>query len=469
MKVVFLQDVMFEYFGPMYISAVLKKAGHRVDLIIPKNRTYFNEMKEAQVLALSCMSSGHQWYLDRAKEVKEKLGIPVVMGGPHPTFFPEVINSPYLDYICLGEGEQAMLDLVRALEKGEDTEHIPNIWTKNNQNPLRPIPDDLDEIPFADRTLYYKYPFLRNLSTKKFLASRGCPFHCTFCYNHTIQEMYRGKGRFVRMRKPEKVIEEIQDVLGRYPCRTVRFSDDSFAVSTSWFKQFAELYKKEIGLPWTFLLRADELDEETIRLAKEASCHSAYFGIESGSERIRNGILQKHISNEDIHRLAGLLDKAKIKFGTYNMVGSPTETLEEALSTVQINIDIKTDIPTCSILQPYPRTKLFDDCRESGLIRADFNPDDLPTMFEESPMRLENKRPLENLHKLFYLAVKFPFLFPLVKALIHWPANPLFKLIFFLSYGHRSFTAFNAGILESIQLGLSLRKTVYKISAKNLF
>jgi radical SAM superfamily enzyme YgiQ (UPF0313 family) len=453
---------MFEYFGPMYISAVLKKAGHQVDLVIPKNKTYLQELEGAQVLALSCMSSGHQWYLDRAREVKEKLRIPVVMGGPHPTFFPEVIHSPSLDYVCLGEGEQAMLDLVRALEKGGDTEHIPNIWTKNNRNPIRPPADDLDQIPFADRTLYYKYPFLRKLSTKKFLASRGCPHHCTFCYNPTIQEMYRGRGRFVRTRRPEKVIEEIQDVLSRYPCRTVRFSDDSFALNKSWFQRFVELYKKKIGLPWTFLLRADELDEQTIRLAKDAGCHSAYFGIESGSERVRNSILQKNIANQDIYRLAGLLKKARVKFGTYNMVGAPTETLEEAFCTVQINIDIKTDIPMCSIVQPYPRTKLFDYCRDKGLIRADFNPDDLPTMFEESPVSLENKRPLENLHKLFYLAVKFPFLFPLVKKLIHGPPNPLFKLIFFLSYGHRSFSAFHAGIMESLQLGLSLRKTVYK-------
>jgi anaerobic magnesium-protoporphyrin IX monomethyl ester cyclase len=462
MRVVFLQDVLFEYFGPMYISAVLKKAGHQVDLVIPKHKTYLRELEGAQVLALSCMSSGHQWYLDRAKEVKKKLKIPVVMGGPHPTFFPEVIHSPYLDYICLGEGEQAMLDLVRALEKGGDTEHIPNIWTKNNQNPLRPLPNDLDEIPFADRALYDKYPFLRNLSTKKFLASRGCPHQCTFCYNHRIQEMYRGQGRFVRMRRTEKVIEEIQDVLSRTPCRTVRFSDDSFALSKSWFRQFVELYKQKIGLPWTFLLRADELDEETVRLAKDAGCHSAYFGIESGSERVRNGILQKNITDKDIYRIAGLLKKARIKFGTYNMVGAPTETLEEAFRTVQLNIDIKTDIPTCSIVQPYPRTKLFDYCRDRGLIQADFHPDDLPTMFEESAIRLENKRPLENLHKLFYLAVKFPFLFPLVKSLIHWPPNPLFKLIFFFSFGHRSFTAFHAGILESLRLGLSLRKTVYK-------
>ena len=462
MKVVFLQDVLFEYFGPMYISAVLKKAGHRVDLIVPKDRRYIHDLKDAGLLALSCMTSGHQWYLERAREVKKELGLPVILGGSHPTFFPEVVDDPSVDYICVGEGEQAMLDLVHALESGGDTDNIPNIWTKRRQNPLRRVQEDLDEIPFADRALHGKYRLIRNLSTKKFLASRGCPFDCTFCYNHCLQEMYRGKGRLVRMRKPGKVIEEIQAVLRHYPCRTVRFSDDSFALNKNWFKEFAALYKKEIGLPWTFLLRADELDEESVCLAREANCHSAYFGIESGSERIRNGVLNKAISDEDIRRIAGLFKKYRIRFGTYNMVGSPTETLAEAFRTVKLNIDIKTDIPTCSIVQPYPRTRLFNYCQEQGLIPKDFSPEDLTTMFEETPLRLENKRPLENLHKLFYLAVKMPFLFPWIKKWIHWPPNPFFKLIFFLSYGHRSWVSFNAGFWETIRLGFSLRKTVYK-------
>lgn len=459
MKIVFLQNVMFEYFGPMYLSAILKRAGHQVDIIVPGKKDYIEEMKDADLLALSCMSAGHQWYLDRAKEVKERLGIPVVLGGPHPTYFPEIVNNPSVDYICVGEGEYAILDLVNAIENGVDTENIPNIWTKRSKNPLRPITGDIDNIPFPDRELYSKYPLLRALPTKKILASRGCPFNCTYCYNHSIQQMYRGKGRFVRIRKPEKVIEEIKGIIGKYPCKTVRFSDDSFALDKNWFKEFITLYKNEIGLPLTFQLRADQLDEECIKLAKEAGCQSVFFGIESGSERIRNGILQKNITTESIYNMANLLKKYKIKFGTFNMVGNPTETLDEVFSTVQLNIDIKTDLPTCSILQPYPRTKLFDYCKEHGLLEADFDPADMTTYFDKSPLKIENKQQVENLHKLFYISVKFPWCYPLVKKMIYWRPNPLFKLIFLLSYAHRSYTSFNVSILESARIGLELKKT----------
>ena len=139
MKVVFLQDIMFEYFGPMYISAVLKKAGHEVDMVIPKDKHYINEIRGAGLVALSCMSSGHQWYLNRAREIKKQLGVTIIFGGPHPTFFPEIINQPCVDYICIGEGEYAILDLANALEKGGDTEHIPDIWTKKNKKPTKAI------------------------------------------------------------------------------------------------------------------------------------------------------------------------------------------------------------------------------------------------------------------------------------------------------------------------------------------
>ena len=461
MKVFFLQDMLFEYFGPMYLSAVLKKNGHETEIVIPKDKDYIKELKGAGLVALSCMSSGHQWYLDRAKEIKEQLGIPILFGGPHPTYFPEIIKESQVDYVCVGEGEYAILDLVNALEQGKDTEHIPNIWTKNNKNDVRP-PLDLDTLPFPDRELFYKYKFLRNMPTKKFITGRGCPFQCTFCYNHKVQELYSGKGRFVRRTSPQRAIEEIKLVKEKYPLKTVRFSDDTFAMDKKWFNDFMTIYKKEIHLPFTFLLRADELDEDSIRLAKEANCHSVYFGIESGSERIRNEVLKKNIMNKDIYRTAKLLKKYKIKFGTYNMVGNPTETLEEAFSTIQMNIDIKADVPFCSIIQPYPRTKLYDICIEKGLIKKDFNADDLTTMYEETPMHIENKKEIENLHKLFYISIKFPFIFPLVKKAIKLPHNPLFNFIFLLSYAHRSFKSFNAGLLDSIKLGFQLKKTVFK-------
>src|SRR3989344_5279255 len=108
MKVVFMQYMVFEAFGPMYISSTLKQAGHKTELVIPQgnNGDYLREVKGADLLALSVTSSFHKWHLERAKEVKEEYDIPVIMGGPHPTFHPEVVQEKNVDYAVLGEGEK---------------------------------------------------------------------------------------------------------------------------------------------------------------------------------------------------------------------------------------------------------------------------------------------------------------------------------------------------------------------------
>lgn len=461
MKVIFIQDIMFEYIGPMYISAVLKKAGHSVDLLIPNNKDYLTELKDADIIAMSCMSSGHNWYLDKAKEIKNKFPLlPIVFGGPHPTFFPDIINNPNVDFVCVGEGEYAMLDLVNALQNKTDTEHIPNIYTKSNRTEIRPLVD-INELPMPDRSIYYKYDFLRKMPTKKFITGRGCPYQCTFCFNATFQDMYRGKGKYVRRLSPRKAIDEIKFVRDNYlPLKTVRFSDDTFAMDKKWLKEFLVLYKQEINLPFTYLLRAGELTDELARLTKEAGCISVWFGIESGNDIIRNNIMKKQVSRQQIIETAALLRKYKIKFGTYNMIGNPDETIENIFETIDLNIEIKTNYPGCTIFQPYPKTKIFEYCHEKHYIPNDFTPDDLSTMFDKITLDIPHKDEVENLHKFFILLIKYPWLRPLVRKLIKLKPNPFFKLVFMLCFAERAKASFNVGFFDAIRLGIKLRKTV---------
>ena len=161
-KIVFLQRLYYEYGGPMILSAVLKNSGHSVNLLIGENANYFlNKIKDVDVLAFSTMTGMHQWAIKIASEIKKEKDILTVFGGPHPTYFPEVIESSAVDVICLGEGEYPMLDIANAIDNREDLSHIQNLWVKKNgkiyKNAIRPLIENLDILPFPDRELYYKY------------------------------------------------------------------------------------------------------------------------------------------------------------------------------------------------------------------------------------------------------------------------------------------------------------------------
>ena len=218
MKIYFLQEFVYEYFGPMYLSAMLKKHGYQVELIVPdeEKEDWKEKIKDAGMIAFSCMTSSHKWAIKTAQEVKEKYPtIPIIFGGVHPTVFPEVINEKPIDYMARGEGDHTFLELVQKLEKNEETTNIPGIWAKKNgeifRNEVAGLPQDLDELPFPDRELYYsKYKFLRDIPTKRFMTSRGCPFQCAFCFNHVYLQMYRGKGRYLRRRSVDNLIREIK-------------------------------------------------------------------------------------------------------------------------------------------------------------------------------------------------------------------------------------------------------------------
>jgi radical SAM superfamily enzyme YgiQ (UPF0313 family) len=430
-KIVFLQRLYYEYGGPMAISSVLKKNGHQVSLFIGESsKLFLKHIKETDILAFSTMTGMHQWAVKIAQEIKKQRDVLTVFGGPHPTYFPEMIENPAIDVVCIGEGEYAMLDIANCIGKDNDLSQIPNLWVKkdNNvyKNEVRPLVEDLDSFPFPDRDIYYKYFYLRSNPHKTFMAGRGCPYRCSFCFNPKLQEMYREKGRYVRFRSPDNVINEIKKVKMEYGLKTVFFADDIFVLDKGWLREFIKIYKKEIHLPFTCDGRADILDEENISLLKEGGCFCVRFGIESGDEDIRNKVLRKNITNAQIVQIAELLKKHDLKFLTYNMVGIPGETLEDAYETVDLNIKIKTDYPRCSILTPYPGTEIAADAVQKNLL--ELNPDEIlaSSQQRQSILNSSYKNQFLNLHLFFQTVVLFPWSWPLIKKLIKLPCNFIF-------------------------------------------
>jgi len=464
-KILFLQEYLFEFIGPMQLSAMLKSKGHETDLLVwQKEKDIISSIKKINpdVIAFSVSTGYHKLALEKARYIKSRLNIPCIFGGPHPTFFPDFINEPEVDMICIGEGDIAFLELADKIQKKQDITNIKNLWVRKDgkiyKNEIRPLIEDLDSLPFIDRELYYKrYPFLRDLSVKKFMLGRGCPYNCTFCFNKSMKELYKDKGRYVRKRSPENIIKEMKYVKEKYSLKSVRISDDTFTTNHEWLKNLLELYKREIKLPFTALCRVNELDEPIIKELADAGCKVMFFGIESGDEGIRNNILNKNISDEQIITAASLLRKYNIKFGTYNMFGLPDETVEKALKTVKINAKIKPDYPYSTVFQPYPATQIVDFAKKSGQLPADFSIDDVGSMTSRNVLNLKEKDQIANLQRFFYLCVRFPFIIPVVKKLIKLPPNFIFKMIYNITAGWTRMKAFGANLKEGLRLAWELR------------
>ncbi|MCX6639827.1 MAG: radical SAM protein [bacterium] len=468
-KVALVQNLLTENLGLMYISSYLQRQGHDARIFIDVQGT--NAFKDIesfapQVIGFSCTTGMHHWALDFARRYKSQHAkVNIVLGGPHPTFYPQIIKDPVVDYICVGEGEEALSELVGVIDGGGDVSQIGNIWSKRDgeiiENPVRPLLQDLDSLPFPDRSYYDRYPITARETSKNFISGRGCAYKCNFCANHTLMGIYHDKGKYVRFRSKENVIEEIKQVKARYPVRFIGFSDDILIVNRKWLYPFLDLYKREINLPFLSTVRANLVDEELVAALKIAGCISCVFGVESGVEKIRNEVLAKGVKDEHIFEAARLFHKYRIRFGTYNMVGLPGETIEDAFQTVKINARIQPDFPWCSVLQPYPGTQI------RKRIEADLG-HQLPideigaSYFTTSVVRSKEIRQLENLQKLFHLAVKFPFIQPIVRQLIKLPPNFLFQWTFNACYAWQLMVRSRINFFKLIQYGLASQRLFKK-------
>ncbi|HEX7343864.1 MAG TPA: radical SAM protein [bacterium] len=464
-----VQNLLTENLGIMSISAYLQREGHECRIFIDVQGTdAFPEVEayRPQVLGFTATTGMHHWALDFARRYKERHpDVVVILGGPHATFHPWVIEDPVLDYVCVGEGEGAATDLGRALAGDGDPTQIPNLWMKRNgqiiQNPVRPLIQDLDALPFADRSYYDRYPVTARETSKNFMSGRGCAYKCNFCANHMLQELYRDKGKYVRFRSQENVIEEIKMVKAKYPMRFVGFSDDTLIMSRKWLYPFLEMYKKEIGLPFLSTVRANLVDDELVVRLKDAGCISCVFGLESGVERIRNEVLAKGVKDRDIYRAAEVFKRQGMRFGTYNMFGLPGETIEDAFETVKMNARIKTDYPLGCILQPYPGTKIRKLVEQE--VGQELPIDEIGgSFFKSSVVRNKKMRQMENLQKLLHVAVKFPFLIPVIRQAIKLPPNFMYELIFQACYGWQLMQRSRISPFKLIQYGIASQRLFKK-------
>ena len=449
-----MQGLFMEQLGVMNLSAALKAKGHSCRLALGSDKEILKAARDwrPDMVGVTVLTGFQQRWIRLARLLKSSLDpVPlVVFGGPHATFFPEVVLSDGVDIACRGEGERAIVELADAVDKGiphEDTtgilSTIPNLCFRNpvgatymsplRVNAMRPL-EVLDELPFPDRELSFTYPFIRRDPNVHFMVGRGCPYSCSFCFNRQMREMCKDLGPAVRFRSISNVIEEIKEVRRRWGIRVAYFQDDTFVLSPTWLFSFLERYSLEIRLPLYCTVRADLVTKEMAEALKEAGCYRVSFGVESGVERIRNEVLDKRVRDEEIRRAAKILTRAGITFQTTNMMGLPGERLEDAFRTLELNIAIGADIAWTSLYQPYPGTSLGQHALDRGIV--DKLPDDerIADAHTSSIMNQPDIKEIERLQKLSYLAVKLPRLMPLVRKLVHKDKPRLYYWIHRITY-----------------------------------
>lgn len=390
MKVLFYHYGSEDWFGITYLSAALKKAGHKTDLLLePPMDLYFKVplisrinvkkrlVKKAlgykpDLIAFSTTTNAFPHVRKMASLLKYALNAPIIIGGVHATSLPEyVLNNSAADMVCRGEGDEAIVEVADALEAGRGLDKIRNIWVKKKdgsivKNDVRPLIEDLDSLPFPDKELFARYNCIS--SDYNIIAGRGCPYSCSYCCNHYYQQLYRGKGRYVRMRSPENVVAELKLARKRFKIRSVYFWDDAFTVNMKWLRNFTKLYRQEVALPFHCLTRPENINQEVISLLKAAGCSHINIGIESGSERVRRQVLNRQMTNRQIIDAARLIRKAGIRLNVFNMFGIPDETPEEMWETVRLNLRLKADGVFAFLLNPFPETRITDYALSKGLL-----------------------------------------------------------------------------------------------------
>lgn len=403
------------------ISAVLKSKCHSVDYIVLKSACDVKALVEKcrtekpKVVAFSATTNQFDYLREICPSLRVHYGGILLCGGIHPTLCPECIEEiPALDAIIRGEGEFPMLELAAAIDAGEDPTRIRNIWFRKNgelvKNEVRPLIEDLDELPFADKeSINFQTVIDAAGGNLRISLSRGCPFDCTFCSNKALANVYSNKKRYFRVRSPHMAIEEIKRNEHRFTFSTITFDDDLITLNKKWFHEFFERYAENFAFPFVCNFRPGTVHKEEILLLKKAGVKMVYVGVEHGHEEFRRRVLRRNMSNESIVKTFDLLHEHGIPCHANLLVGFPHETEEHFRETVRLSrrLRLSKDNPI-GVFYPFPGTELGEVCRENNWMPIERKYKDIARATIHSP-EFPKKR-IFQCEQAFSILLRYPFL-----------------------------------------------------------
>lgn len=361
--------------GPGFVGSYLRAHGHEAGFVRAgvdmSDEEVVSRVAEQEPDLLGISLTTRQWLRGRhlVGAIGAALGVPAIAGGLHPTFSPEeVLSSPGFEYVCLGEGEEAALELVEAMGSGSATDGIANLWKRGGPRPaLRPPFEPLDDLPFVARDLLDE-----PLGTVHMATQRGCPFPCTYCAARIYRDLYAEVGRYGSRRSHENVLAELLELREQGRLGYVIFLDDTFTINHPWVKEFCRLYGAELGAPFCLHARVDTVDEELLGLLASAGCQQITYGVESGSERVRREIMRRPIRNQRIRDVFRWTREAGILLTANFMLGLPGETRDELQETLDLAEELGVYDFGYFVFYPYPGTHLFRVCVDEGYLPPDY-------------------------------------------------------------------------------------------------
>ena len=387
------------------LSAVLKAHGHEVKLLhinneraIPfKKEPILRMVKDFQpdLVGMSATTFEFDSANVIAKWLKDEgITIPIILGGIHATIEPDDLWDSNFDGFCIGEGEIPLLSLINNLGLSLWTA-TPGFWFKDGKckfmNPILPYVTDLNSLPFHDFDVI-NTPDLLDFREGwiSISFSRGCPFNCSFCANPLLRKISGDNKHYCRVRTPEIAISELLYLIMKFPqIKCINLDDDLLMMRKEWMLTFCKLYKEHIFEPRhiEFILncRVDTLDDDIAKILKESGCRELKIGVESGDPTIRNGILKKRVTDEQIINAFDLTHKYNLNTTAYLIMGIPGETAETMEKTFTFLRIIRPTLTRVAFLQPYRGTEIYDECVRQELLPAKH----IQNWHEESPLILK--------------------------------------------------------------------------------
>lgn len=384
-------------FGISLVAASLQRAGHKVKLLVftPATpvRQIIQEVIQSFRPALFCLTSVSSQIniISQVGQCLKELdsSIFAVLGGHHATLNPEeAIAHNWVDAICRGEGEDAAVELASQLEEGLSPSGIANLWIKNptsgqiERNQPRPFRVGLDDLPFIDRDMWAPW-IAGRMNKQTVLVGRGCPNQCSYCSNHALARIARGK--YVRFRSPQNIIAELQQMVKKFPgMDEVYLEVESLGASLPYaHRLLAQLAEFNRGLPNPLSFGVNLAivgrvrgNRELLAAFKTANFKFINIGLESGSERIRHEVLRRpRYTNADVIDFCRLARELAIMVRIYALIGIPGESLADFAETLRVTRECQPEQIYPSIFYPYPGTRLFELCREQHLFRGKFTLD----------------------------------------------------------------------------------------------
>jgi radical SAM superfamily enzyme YgiQ (UPF0313 family) len=402
-------------FGVRSIAAFVKRAGFEVRLIFLPDQGFDSKAASGSIYRFSdstlkqtielCGDSHligislFTCHFDRAvqltKALRSRLDTPLMWGGIHPTIKPDE-SLQHCDMVCMGEGEDAVTELLRKMKNKENYLHTNNFWFKHNggiiKNELRPLKEDLNSLPFPDYSTENSYIWDKHLNKiipldasalERFLfkdplskkpsymtmTTRGCPHRCSYCMS--FRGMYEGQ-KYLRRRSPDHVVEELERMVKKYNfIEGVQISDDSFFVlTTDEMKTFSKLYKEKIGLPFRCLGSPSTITEEKLSYVVDAGLYEIQMGIETACDRTRK-LYRRTTTNETVLQAAKNINKFKKSVtAIYDFIlDNPYETKEDIAETLKFILKIPRPfhLQLFSLIF-FPGTELYTIAKRDGII-----------------------------------------------------------------------------------------------------